>query len=31
MYEAKRFADAGFDHYDLFFNDGSVPVDSIVR
>ncbi|CAB3991611.1 dual specificity phosphatase CDC14A isoform X1, partial [Paramuricea clavata] len=31
MYEAKRFTDAGFDHYDLFFNDGSIPVDSIVR
>lgn len=31
MYEAKRFTDAGFDHFDLFFNDGSVPVDSIVR
>ncbi|XP_046862872.1 dual specificity protein phosphatase CDC14A-like isoform X2 [Xenia sp. Carnegie-2017] len=31
MYEAKRFTDAGFDHYDLFFNDGSVPTDSIIR
>lgn len=31
MYEAKRFTEAGFDHFDLFFNDGSVPVDSIVR
>eukprot|EP00794_Sanderia_malayensis_P008120 gene8120-8990_t len=31
MYEAKRFTDAGFDHYDLFFVDGSIPSDSIVR
>lgn len=31
MYEAKRFLEAGFDHFDIFFNDGSVPVDSIVR
>ncbi|XP_064607369.1 dual specificity protein phosphatase CDC14AB-like isoform X3 [Liolophura sinensis] len=31
IYDAKRFTDAGFDHYDLFFTDGSVPSDSIVR
>lgn len=31
IYDAKRFTDAGFDHYDLFFVDGSVPTDSIVR
>uniref|UniRef100_A0A663MIR1 protein-tyrosine-phosphatase n=1 Tax=Athene cunicularia TaxID=194338 RepID=A0A663MIR1_ATHCN len=31
IYEAKRFTDAGFDHYDLFFIDGSTPSDSIVQ
>ncbi|XP_054567924.1 dual specificity protein phosphatase CDC14A isoform X4 [Eptesicus fuscus] len=31
IYEAKRFTDAGFEHYDLFFVDGSTPGDSIVR
>uniref|UniRef100_A0A8C3TSW8 Cell division cycle 14A n=1 Tax=Catharus ustulatus TaxID=91951 RepID=A0A8C3TSW8_CATUS len=31
MYEAKRFTDAGFEHYDLFFIDGSTPSDSIVQ
>uniref|UniRef100_A0A8C5LB46 Dual specificity protein phosphatase CDC14A n=1 Tax=Jaculus jaculus TaxID=51337 RepID=A0A8C5LB46_JACJA len=31
VYEAKRFTDAGFEHYDLFFLDGSTPSDSIVR
>ncbi|XP_046353487.1 dual specificity protein phosphatase CDC14AB-like isoform X1 [Haliotis cracherodii] len=31
IYDARRFTDAGFDHYDLFFIDGSVPSDSIVR
>ncbi|NWS65945.1 CC14A phosphatase, partial [Crotophaga sulcirostris] len=30
IYEAKRFTDAGFEHYDLFFTDGSTPSDSIV-
>jgi cell division cycle 14 len=29
IYEAKRFVDAGFDHYELFFNDGSTPSDAI--
>ena len=29
IYDAKRFVDAGFDHYDLFFNDGSTPSDAI--
>ncbi|CAF0865094.1 unnamed protein product [Rotaria sordida] len=29
IYEAKRFTDAGFDHYELFFNDGSTPSDAI--
>ncbi|KAG8555959.1 hypothetical protein GDO81_017879 [Engystomops pustulosus] len=31
IYDAKRFIDAGFDHYDLFFVDGSTPSDGIVR
>ncbi|NXN99903.1 CC14A phosphatase, partial [Rhinopomastus cyanomelas] len=31
MYEAKRFTDAGFEHYDLFFIDGSTPSSSIVK
>ena len=31
IYDARRFTDAGFDHYDLFFIDGSVPNDTIVR
>ena len=29
LYDAKRFVDAGFDHHDLFFNDGSTPSDAI--
>ncbi|XP_060088252.1 dual specificity protein phosphatase CDC14A isoform X2 [Heteronotia binoei] len=31
IYEAKRFTDGGFEHYDLFFIDGSTPSDTIVR
>uniref|UniRef100_F7FF44 Dual specificity protein phosphatase CDC14A n=1 Tax=Ornithorhynchus anatinus TaxID=9258 RepID=F7FF44_ORNAN len=31
IYEAKRFTDAGFEHHDLFFVDGSTPSDNIVR
>uniref|UniRef100_A0A673US65 protein-tyrosine-phosphatase n=1 Tax=Suricata suricatta TaxID=37032 RepID=A0A673US65_SURSU len=31
IYEAKRFTDAGFEHHDLFFIDGSTPSDTIVR
>ncbi|XP_059825858.1 dual specificity protein phosphatase CDC14C-like isoform X1 [Hypanus sabinus] len=31
MYDAKRFTDARFDHYDLFFVDGSTPSDTIVK
>nr|XP_020464743.1 LOW QUALITY PROTEIN: dual specificity protein phosphatase CDC14A [Monopterus albus] len=31
IYDAKRFTDAGFDHYDLFFLDGSTPNDIITR
>uniref|UniRef100_A0A8C9TAY6 Cell division cycle 14Ab n=1 Tax=Scleropages formosus TaxID=113540 RepID=A0A8C9TAY6_SCLFO len=31
IYDAKRFTDAGFNHYDLFFVDGSTPSDAITR
>ncbi|KAL8203386.1 UNVERIFIED_CONTAM: Dual specificity protein phosphatase cdc14a [Gekko kuhli] len=31
MYDAKRFKEAGFEHYDLFFADGSIPTDTIVQ
>ncbi|XP_034565001.1 dual specificity protein phosphatase CDC14AB isoform X2 [Notolabrus celidotus] len=31
IYDSKRFTDAGFDHYDLFFVDGSTPSDIITR
>uniref|UniRef100_A0A8D2J3U1 Cell division cycle 14A n=1 Tax=Varanus komodoensis TaxID=61221 RepID=A0A8D2J3U1_VARKO len=31
IYEAKRFTDGGFEHYDLFFIDGSTPSDSILQ
>lgn len=31
LYDAKRFTDGNFDHYDLFFIDGSIPSDAIVR
>lgn len=31
IYDSKRFTDAGFDHYDLFFLDGSTPGDIIIR
>ncbi|XP_070817554.1 dual specificity protein phosphatase CDC14AB isoform X3 [Chaetodon trifascialis] len=31
IYDSKRFADAGFDHHDLFFSDGSTPSDIIAR
>ncbi|XP_042521526.1 dual specificity protein phosphatase CDC14B isoform X2 [Dipodomys spectabilis] len=30
MYDAKRFMDAGFDHHDLFFADGTTPTEDIV-
>ncbi|KAI1719947.1 dual specificity phosphatase, catalytic domain-containing protein [Ditylenchus destructor] len=30
VYDAKRFTDAGFQHHDLFFIDGSTPSDEIV-
>ncbi|XP_040896997.1 dual specificity protein phosphatase CDC14AB isoform X3 [Toxotes jaculatrix] len=31
IYDSKRFTDAGFDHYELFFLDGSTPSDMITR
>ena len=31
MYDSRKFTDAGFEHKDLFFVDGSTPSDSIVR
>merc|ERR1739838_168740 len=31
LYEARRFQDAGFDHHDLFFIDGSCPSDAILQ
>ena len=31
IYDARRFTEAGFDHYDLFFVDGSTPSDSILQ
>ena len=31
FYDARRFTDHGIEHYDLFFVDGTVPSDMIVR
>ncbi|XP_042561882.1 cell division cycle 14Aa isoform X2 [Clupea harengus] len=31
IYEGRRFTDAGFEHHDLFFVDGSTPSDLIMR
>ncbi|XP_030049493.1 dual specificity protein phosphatase CDC14B isoform X3 [Microcaecilia unicolor] len=31
IYDARRFTDVGFEHYDLFFVDGSTPSDAIVN
>lgn len=31
IYEASRFTRAGFQHKDLFFNDGSTPSDLIME
>ncbi|GFO04695.1 dual specificity protein phosphatase cdc14a, partial [Plakobranchus ocellatus] len=31
IYDARRFTDGGFDHHDLFFIDGSVPSEAIVK
>jgi protein-tyrosine phosphatase len=30
-YEARRFQDAGINHYDLYFIDGGIPTDAILR
>ncbi|OON14085.1 hypothetical protein X801_10127 [Opisthorchis viverrini] len=30
VYDSRRFTDAGFDHFDLFFADGSYPPDDIM-
>ena len=29
IYDSKRFVDVGFEHFDLFFSDGSTPSDAI--
>lgn len=31
IYDVRRFIDVGFDYYDLFFIDGSIFSDNIVR
>ena len=31
IYDARRFIDAGFQHHDLFFIDGSTPSDNILN
>lgn len=31
IYEGRRFTDAGFEHHDLFFVDGTTPSDLIAR
>ncbi|XP_069367202.1 dual specificity protein phosphatase CDC14AB-like isoform X1 [Paralichthys olivaceus] len=31
LYDSRRFEDAGFDHHDLFFVDGTTPSDLIIR
>ncbi|XP_059170917.1 dual specificity protein phosphatase CDC14A-like isoform X1 [Physella acuta] len=31
IYDSRRFVDGGFEHHDLFFIDGSVPSESIVK
>lgn len=31
IYDAKRFKDAGFNHHDMYFIDGSCPSDEIMR
>lgn len=31
MYSARRFTNGGFEHTDLFFEDGSTPSDGIMR
>ena len=29
IYDSKRFVDVGFEHFELFFPDGSIPSDAI--
>lgn len=31
LYDGRRFEDAGFEHHDLFFLDGTTPSDLIIR
>lgn len=31
IYDAKRFVESGFEHHELFFVDGGVPTDAIVK
>uniref|UniRef100_A0A3Q4C027 protein-tyrosine-phosphatase n=1 Tax=Mola mola TaxID=94237 RepID=A0A3Q4C027_MOLML len=31
LYDSRRFEDAGFEHHDLFFQDGTTPSDLIIR
>lgn len=31
IYEGRRFTDAGFEHHDLFFIDGTTPSDLLTR
>lgn len=31
LYDSRRFENAGFDHHDLFFLDGTLPSDLIMR
>ena len=31
IYDAARFKNAGFEHYDMYFIDGSCPSDDIMR
>jgi len=31
LYEKRRFTDAGFNHHDMYFQDGSCPSDQILR
>jgi len=31
VYDRKKFMDAGFNHYDLYFSDGGTPTDAIIK
>nr|XP_040028013.1 dual specificity protein phosphatase CDC14AB-like isoform X2 [Gasterosteus aculeatus aculeatus] len=31
LYDSRKFEDAGFEHHDLFFHDGTTPSDLIIR